>query len=70
MSWGFKGTAKDGDWRTDPPERRTPHQVHSMLRKRYRYPQVLLPHAVAFFLGAMLFFAAANHAWGLATLKP
>ena len=66
----FKGTTKDGDWRTDPPERRTPHEVRSMLRKRYYYPQVLLPHAVAFFLGAALFFAAVNDALGLATLNP
>ena len=70
MSWGFKGTTKDGDWRTNPPERRTPHEVRNMLRKRYHYPQVLLPHAVAFLLGAALFLAAVNDAWGLASLKP
>ncbi len=70
MSWGFSGIAKYGDWRTDPPKRRTPDEVRGMLRRRYVYPQVLFPHVLAVVLGAVLFIAASGGYWGLAALEP
>ena len=57
MYWSFpKG--KLPDWRTDVPWRRTPAELQRMLRRAFWMPHVLLPHAVAIALGALLFVAA------------
>lgn len=69
MSWSYAGG--DPDWRTDPPWRRSPDELRHLLRRRvYVMPQVLLPHAIAVILGAVLFLAALVDAPGLASLQP
>jgi hypothetical protein len=69
MYWAYPRS--DGvDWRTDPPWRRTPEEIHKMLRRPYWMPHVLLPHAVAVVLGLLLFVAAAAGTAGLDGLRP
>lgn len=69
MSWSYDGG--EPDWRTDPPWRRSPDELRQLLRHRiYWMPQVLLPHALAVALGAVLFVAALADAPGLAGLQP
>lgn len=70
MSWGFRGEKGKPDWRTDPPERRTPERIRALLRARFVLPNVMFPHVVAVLLGVTLFFAAASDSWGLQPLKP
>lgn len=70
MSWGYRGQRRQPDWRTDPPERRTPGQIRRLLLARFVLPNVMFPHLVAVLLGAALFLAAASGSWGLAPLEP
>jgi hypothetical protein len=67
--WAYSGSNGD-DWRTDPPWRRTPEDIRNMLRRPYRMPHVLLPHAVAVVVGVLLFIAAAAGIAGLHGLQP
>jgi hypothetical protein len=69
-SWAFKGKRKDGDWRDDPPIRRTPEEIRRMLLVSPLWPNVLLPHAIAVILGVGLFFAALADAPGFSALNP
>jgi hypothetical protein len=68
MSWAYRG--QDKDWRTNPPERRSPDDIRRLLRLRYVMPQVLLPHAVAVVVGTGLFVAALLDAPGLDRMQP
>jgi len=68
MSWHFSGTPSTRDWRADAPLRRTPSEIHSLLRRAKVLPNVLLPHAVAVLLGAGLFLGALLDAPGLADI--
>ena len=70
VSWEFKGEPDEGDWRGDPPERRTADDVHQLPRRTYVMPQVMLPHVVAVLLGLALFLAATANAPGLSSLSP
>lgn len=69
MSWAFSGyDVENGkprpaldrkgrevtDWRTDPPWRRKPEEVHWLLLRPWRMPHVLLPHALAVVVGLAL----------------
>jgi len=42
------------DWRTDPVWRRSPQEVHWLLRRPFLLPHVLLPHALAVAAGLLL----------------
>lgn len=70
MSWDFKGKKGIPDQRNDPPKRRTAGEIRHLLRVRFFFPNVMFPHLAAVILGAALFIAAANDAWGLSALKP
>lgn len=70
VSWAFRGDPKSGDWRGDPPQRRTAADVRQLLRRRYVMPQVMLPHVVAVVLGLGLFLVAAADGPGLRSLSP
>jgi hypothetical protein len=70
MSWAFRGQKGHPDWRTDPPQRRTPDGIRRLLRWRFMLPNVLLPHVAAVLLGTALFLAAAGDVSGLASLEP
>ena len=69
-SWEFKGKRQDGDWRGDPPIRRTQKEIRDMLFVAPLRPNVFLPHAVAVLLGIGLFLAAWADAPALSALKP
>jgi hypothetical protein len=69
-SWAYKGKRKDGEWRNDPPIRRTPEEIRDMLLVSPLRPNVFLPHAVAVILGIGLFLAAWADAPGLSALNP
>jgi hypothetical protein len=69
-SWAFKGKPKDGDWRNDPPIRRTSEEIRDMLLVAPLRPNVFLPHAVAVILGIGLFLAAWADAPGFSALTP
>ncbi|MBA2953833.1 hypothetical protein GON03_05850 [Nocardioides sp. MAH-18] len=60
--------ALPGDWRTDPPWRRTPPELQRLLRRRWWMRQVLLPHLLAFLIGGALFVLAAAGWSGFADL--
>jgi hypothetical protein len=65
--------ASVGDWAdpgTAPPRRREPDQMRRLMRLRFVLPNVMFPHVLAVVLGAVLFVAAANDAWGLDALVP
>jgi hypothetical protein len=68
MYWSYpKGRLTD--WRTDVPWRRTPEEIQRMLGRAFWMPHVLLPHAVAVVLGALLFLAALIGVEGLDHLE-
>ena len=64
--WSYDGDTPD--WRHDPPRRHSSREIASMLRLAPWMPHVLLPHAVAVVLGAVLFLLAALDAAGLDSL--
>jgi len=68
QQWAYTGESPD--WRSDPPWRRTPAEIHAFLFKPYRAPHVVFPHAVAVVLGLALFVAAWADLPGLAELMP
>lgn len=70
MSWGFRGARGQPDWRTDPPERRTPARIRKLLIARFVLPNVMFPHVVAVVLGVTLFLASSSGSWGLQHLEP
>jgi len=70
MSWGFRGEKGKPDWRTDPPERRTPQRIRLLLLTRFLVPNVMFPHVLAVLMGTALFLAAAGDWWRLAPLEP
>jgi hypothetical protein len=85
MTWPFKGypgkpdssrdsgavePTDDPDWRADIPWRRSPQEIHSDLRRRFVWAQVMIPHALAVLLGAVLFFLAVLNTPGFEQLHP
>lgn len=68
MYWAYPKADKP-DWRTDIPWRRTPAEIHQMMRRPFWMPPVMLPHVVAIVLGLLLFAGAAANFPGLAGLR-
>ena len=64
--WSYDGDTPD--WRHDPPRRHSSAEIATMLTLAPWMPHVLLPHAVAVVLGAVLFLLAALDAAGLDSL--
>lgn len=56
------------DWRADPPERRTPDEIHTDLRYRFLWPNVALPHLAAIVIGSVLSLAAVADLGSLGTI--
>jgi hypothetical protein len=61
---GTEETEPNADWRPDVPWRRSPDKIYNDLRRRWRWPNVMLPHVVAVVLGLLLLiiFASLNAA--------
>ncbi len=68
VSWSYKGTVPD--WRGDPPWRLDPAVVRRMIRRSWHMPHVLLPHAVAVVVGAVLFILAVTGVGQLGDMQP
>ena len=64
--WGYLGEPDDP--RLEPPLRRAPAQIRTMLHRAWFMPRTLLPHAIAVVVGAVLFVLAATGARGLSAL--
>jgi hypothetical protein len=69
MYWEYPGQ-RSPDWRTDPPRRRTPEEIHKMLYRPFWMPHVLVPHVIAVVLGLLLFAGAVVDIPGLDRLQP
>jgi type IV secretory pathway TrbD component len=68
MYWAYP-EGDTPDWRTDIPWRRTPEEIHNMMRRPFWMPHTMLPHLVAVVLGLLLFTGALLDVPGLGHLS-
>ncbi|UJP40269.1 hypothetical protein [Cellulomonas palmilytica] len=68
VSWSYTGSVPD--YRGDPPWRLEPAVVRRLIRRSWHMPHVVLPHAVAVVVGAVLFVLAAAGVGALGAMQP
>lgn len=68
VSWSYTGSVPD--WRRDPPWRLEPAVVRRLIRRSWHMPHVVLPHAVAVVVGAVLFVLAVAGVGALGAMQP